>query len=65
MTALKPTSTSNQDQPYYSQHDEAVVARLKNFAANQGLGEEVYYPDEDMVGLLQDFGVANPNLDRE
>lgn len=45
------------DSPYYSQHDQAVVERLKSFAASQGLGEEIYYPDDDTAGLLQDFGV--------
>lgn len=66
MTALQnPTSNSVPNSPYYSQHDQAVVDRLKGFAANQGLGEEIYYPDEDLAGVLQDFGLVNPNIERE
>jgi hypothetical protein len=61
MTHLRTLPQSSNSE-YISQHDQAVVARLKNLSANQGLGEEVYYPgDEDMAGILQDFGLASPD----
>jgi hypothetical protein len=56
---------SNSDTPYYSQHDMAVVARMKEFAGTQGLGEEILYPDNDTLGLMQDFGLDSPNITRE
>ena len=65
MTALRSSTSSVPDSPYVSQHDEAIVDRMKNFATNQGLGDQIYYQDEDMADLLQDFGITNPNLNRE
>src|SRR6266498_160692 len=59
MTALRQTN-SNSETPYYSQHDQAVVERLRNFASNQGLGDEIYYADEELTGMLQDFGYKVP-----
>lgn len=59
MTALKTQST-NSDTPYYSQHDQAVIERFKQFGGVQGLGDEIYYPDEELSGMLQDFGLNPP-----
>lgn len=33
-------------------------------AGAQGLGDEIYYPEE-MQGLFNEFGVSDPNLNRE
>jgi hypothetical protein len=52
---MTPNSTSSGS--YYSQHDQAVVERMKNFGGTQGLGEEIYYQDEELTGMLQDFGI--------
>lgn len=67
MTALKnSTSSSTESSPYISQHDEAVVARLRNMGATQGLGDQIYYPDDELAGVLQDFGyLDNPNIEKE
>jgi hypothetical protein len=61
MTHLRNQQTNSaSDSPYYSQHDSAVVERLNNMARNQGVGEEIYYPDDDDVGtILSDFGLSN------
>lgn len=66
LSALQKISTS-ESSPYVSQTDEAIVARLNNFGAMQGLGDEIYYPEE-MHGMLDEFGVQsiiNPNLSKE
>ena len=65
MTALKNSTSSVPETPYVSQHDEAIAARMKNFAVNQGLGDQIFYPDEEMVDILKDFGFTDPNLNRE
>jgi hypothetical protein len=66
MTHLKNSQQENltSSGPYYSQHDLAVVNRLKDMTAGQGLGDAVYY-DDDYVGALKDFGIELPNVSKE
>jgi hypothetical protein len=60
MTHLKNLPTnSTSDSPYVSQHDLAVVQRLKE-QGNQGLGDEIYYQDEEFAGFMQEFGLEPP-----
>lgn len=63
MTHLRNSQQNlNSDVPYYSQHDQAVVNRLKESLHNQGLGDEIYYQDEEFAGALQDFGLQPPDV---
>lgn len=57
MTALQnySVSTSNND-PYYSQHDEAELARIQSMSAGQGLGDVLNVQDDEMSGLMSDLG---------
>lgn len=54
MTALKVQQTNSISDDYYPQDDISIAKRL---AESQGLGQAVYYQDDDMAGLISDFGV--------
>lgn len=61
MTHLKNLSQdSNSNTPYYSQHDMAVIKRLKENGMVAGLGDEIFYNDEEMAGFMQEFGLEPP-----
>ena len=64
MTSLRNQSLTS-DNRYYSQNDQAVVERLKNLGANEGLGDAIFYQDEELAGVLQDFGYTLPEPDKE
>lgn len=56
LTMKASAQSLNFDDQYISQHDEAELARLKNMSSGQGLGQILNVEDEELSGMLSDFG---------
>jgi len=57
MTASTQSSQNQFNDEYISPHDSAELARLKNYATNQGYGESINFEGtEEMEGILTDLG---------